>query len=199
MNWKTPSVILLTWVNLIPVIGILFWGWNIQAVLVLYWFESIMIGLLNIPKILMCGGGLHNLFLAAFFTAHYGGFAFGHMEALKMLFNVSHIQDYRFLYQGFTFALISLFISHLFSLWHNFIRRKEYQNRDGGKQMITPYHRVFIMHFIIIFGGIFIGKLGSELAGDSALGFFRPEYLVVLLILLKIALDVRAHVKERLS
>ncbi len=53
------SVVVLVLANLVPVIGVLFLGWDVATILVLYWIENGIVGLLNIPKILLARGALN--------------------------------------------------------------------------------------------------------------------------------------------
>lgn len=42
--------------NLIPLVGVVFWGWDLWTILALYWAENGIIGLSNVAKILMAEG-----------------------------------------------------------------------------------------------------------------------------------------------
>lgn len=42
--------------NLVPLAGVLVFGWSIQGLLVVYWLESGVLGALNLPKILYAHG-----------------------------------------------------------------------------------------------------------------------------------------------
>jgi len=55
------SAILLVVVNAIPLIGVAFWGWSLMLILVLYWLESGVVGVLNVFKIARAEGGLGEL------------------------------------------------------------------------------------------------------------------------------------------
>ena len=48
-----PAVMLVA-ANLLPLIGVLAWGWQVFDVVVLYWFENVVIGVINILKMLVC-------------------------------------------------------------------------------------------------------------------------------------------------
>jgi hypothetical protein len=97
------SLIILILVNLLPIIGVIYAGWDVFEIVVLYWFENVVIGLVNVLKIITCcpgavlsdedkklpeylqpqasNGALHHLakfFLVPFFTFHYGMFCFVH-------------------------------------------------------------------------------------------------------------------------
>ena len=51
------SAILLVAVNAIPLIGVAFWGWSLMMILVLYWIESGIVGVINVFKIARAEGG----------------------------------------------------------------------------------------------------------------------------------------------
>ncbi|HET7182586.1 MAG TPA: DUF6498-containing protein [Candidatus Limnocylindrales bacterium] len=50
------SAIVLIAANLIPLVGVLFFGWSLWTILVLYWLENGIVGFWNVPKILLAGG-----------------------------------------------------------------------------------------------------------------------------------------------
>ncbi len=86
--------------NLIPLYGVLFWGWDIFAIFFLYWIENIIIGFFTVVKILCIGasgflkaGGGEKItriigvpFSIGFFTFHYGMFCMGHLTFIKSFF-----------------------------------------------------------------------------------------------------------------
>jgi hypothetical protein len=51
-----PALAALLLANLVPLAGVLVLGWNVFDVLAVYWVESGVVGLLNVPKILLAGG-----------------------------------------------------------------------------------------------------------------------------------------------
>jgi hypothetical protein len=51
------SVVSLIAVNLLPLVGVVFWGWSLMMVLVLYWLESGIVGVINVFKIARAEGG----------------------------------------------------------------------------------------------------------------------------------------------
>lgn len=52
-NYTTPSAISLVVANTLPMIGVLFWGWSTFAVVVVYWAENVIIGLINVLKMVV--------------------------------------------------------------------------------------------------------------------------------------------------
>lgn len=193
-----PSLILLVLMNLIPIAGVLVFGWDVGTLLLLYWLESVVIGLLNIPKILISSGGEgdprrsfslgYRLYLAAFFTVHFGAFCFGHYSFLSRFFEtippLSELLSQLLSTQGLMLSAAGLFISHLLSLIVNFLGKGEYLKRSAGAQMFLPYGRIFIMHIVIIFGGILVEAFGE------------PVLALLLLVILKIGIDFASHAAE---
>ena len=51
------SAVLLVAVNAIPIIGVAFWGWSLMMILVLYWIDSGIVGVINVFKIARAQGG----------------------------------------------------------------------------------------------------------------------------------------------
>ncbi len=48
-----PALMLVA-ANLVPLVGVLAWGWQVFEVVVLYWFENVVIGAINVLKMLVC-------------------------------------------------------------------------------------------------------------------------------------------------
>ena len=53
-----PSTIVLLGVNMIPVAGVVFFGWRVLDVLMLYWAENVVIGIINVFRMAAAKGGL---------------------------------------------------------------------------------------------------------------------------------------------
>jgi len=86
----TFSLIALVAVNLIPLAGVLFLGWEAAMILLLYWSENLIIGALNVIKMILVrpesrGGWAGKLFMVPFFCIHFGGFCAAHGLFLLML------------------------------------------------------------------------------------------------------------------
>jgi hypothetical protein len=52
------SAVLLVVANAIPLIGVLFFGWSLWTILVLYWLENGIVGFWNVPKIILAHGSV---------------------------------------------------------------------------------------------------------------------------------------------
>jgi hypothetical protein len=80
-----PIIILLI-SNLIPLLGVLYWGWDTFVLLMLYWLETLVIAFWTLIRILIAGDFARNfvgevigrVFMFCFFLVHAGGFMAGH-------------------------------------------------------------------------------------------------------------------------
>lgn len=201
-----PSVIVLIAANLIPLAGVMFWGWDLYGLMLLYWLETGIIGFWTIlhMAILARWGAL---FLVPFFTVHFGGFMAGHLLFIWVMFGggdgaqVDSLENLKSIFRvepGFWIAALALFLSHTVSFAVN-VWRPLMAERRGAPQphgprtraddraqnvMMAPYGRVVVMHVTIL-----IGALLSEVFKTRLAAF-------VLLIALKIVVDVAAHVRK---
>ncbi len=183
------STVVLVIANLIPLAGVLLDDWSIGDIMLLFWAESAIIGVFNLVKMWIVGRW-SVLFLGPFFIAHFGGFMAGHLLFIYALFlsgpevmepsTQQVAADFVQLWP----ALLGLLVSHGISLRFNFLGRREYLVTDVRQQMSAPYRRIVIMHLTLIFGGFLTMALDV------------PLLALFLLILLKIAMDVRAHRRE---
>ena len=96
----SPATLILLAANLLPLAGVLFWGWDAFVILVLYWFETAIIGFWTIVRVATASrdalGGItmtgttrtpSPFGLALFFVAHAGIFMGVHFAFLWALFS----------------------------------------------------------------------------------------------------------------
>lgn len=189
------SSIVLILANLVPLAGVLLFDWRVFDILMLYWVENVIIGLVNVMRMAVCRGG-DRWFLMPFFSVHYGIFCFGHLVAITSLFGdafgTADAWQYFFGTQTVDFwksplwiAVAGIAASHLFSFFSNFIGAGEYRRTNAAKLMQRPYGRIVVLHVAIILGAALIQALGS------------PVVMLLVLIGAKIALDLRLHIAER--
>jgi len=200
-SWHTesmllrPSSIALILANLIPLGGVLLFDWQVIDVLMLYWAENVVIGVVNVLRMGVCPDG-EKWFLIPFFVIHYGIFCYGHLTAVTAIFSenfgTGNAWQYFFAVPladawrtPLWMAIGAIAASHLFSFFGNFIAGEEFRRTSVSKLMQRPYGRIVVMHLAIIVGAILIDMLGSPIA------------MLVVLIVAKIALDLRLHASER--
>lgn len=54
VDFTNSSVLSLIVANTVPLFGVLFFGWSTFAVVVVYWAENVIIGMINVLKMLVC-------------------------------------------------------------------------------------------------------------------------------------------------
>ncbi|MCH8017239.1 MAG: hypothetical protein IH917_11515 [Acidobacteria bacterium] len=194
---RSPTTIALIVANLVPLVGVLFFDWSLFTVMFCFWLESAVIGVLNILKLVIVANIL-SIIMVPFFVVHYGAFMSGHLVFIFALFAPDGMSSYGGRFSGLFPpadlltsqimnvwpAFLGVSLSHGISFFYNFIGKKEFRRSTPEKQMMAPYGRIILMHLTIIFGGWLILALGA------------PILALVLLIVLKIVSDVRAHHKE---
>ena len=223
--------------NAIPLVGVVFLGWSLWTILVLYWLENGIVGAWNIPRILLAEGSILpsgpstramsqvfgssvNVFgrgaTAIFFTIHYGLFwivhgvfvfalpmfagfsssfssAFGEPQFIELpdgtLGVVNQAAGSPFgeiAWSSVAIGAVAMIISHGASFFLNYIGQGEYRRASPLGQMAAPYGRVVVLHLTILVGAFAVALLGA------------PIVLLVVLIVLKSALDLRLHLAERM-
>lgn len=196
-GWSSASVLSLLLANLVPLVGVLAFGWDLGAIMVLFWAESGIIGFYALLRLCYVAGW-SAVFLGPFFLVHFGGFMVGHLLFIYTLFvqgvnadgtvaaggDAGVLETLGGVFAPLYPALLALFLSHGISFFTNFLRRHEYAGRNPADQMKEPYKRIVVMHVSIIFGGWFILTLGA------------PVWALVLLVGLKTGVDVVAHRRE---
>ena len=200
---STPEKPVSAWVllaaNLIPVAGVLLWGWSVFALLVLFWMENVLLGVFFVLRMLCADPRdpalwAGKLFLVPFFCFHYGMFTAIHGAFVFSLFGgkaysppglqVLEPAARAASDLGLWLPLAVLFASHGFSFLWNYLYRGEFRRAQLTRLMAQPYGRIVVLHITIILGGIGAMALGS------------PVWALLVLLALKIGLDLRAHLKE---
>jgi hypothetical protein len=203
------AVVALVVANAIPLIGVLFLGWSVWNILVIYWLENGIVGGLNVLKMARAEGpalegpgpmtfqvngrpasAMTKAALIPFFVLHYGLFWFVHgvfVFALPLFASMSDqpLAIPMTLSAGsIAFAVVALAVSHGLSYWWNFLRRREYRRITAAGQMFAPYRRLIALHLTIIFGALAITLTGA------------PAAAIAVLVGVKILLDLGLHLSE---
>jgi hypothetical protein len=215
-NLQKPSLSIqaLTVANLLPLFGVVFLGWDAAAIVLLYWIENLIVGSINILRMILVkvestAGQFQKLFMIPFFCVHFGGFCAVHGFFLLAFFKIGSGWDafspkdpwmgplifLQLLYSvvmqlwqsrppGLEWPVLGLAVSHGISFVKNFLWGQEYLSLKINQIMMRPYKRIVLMHVAIIAGGVLVMKMGS------------PVGLLCVLIFLKIGMDIWLHVKS---
>jgi len=208
---KLPLISLLA-VNAMPLIGVLFFRWDAFLIVLLYWSENVAVGFYNVLKMALVhvrqpADHLGKLFAIPFFIIHYSGFTGIHGVFVLAMFKkdpdifpgpdtwpcflvfvqiLSRTiqQAYLAIPAQARWVIAAMFVSHGISFGYNYLYKREYAAVTPDQLMIQPYGRIVVMHIAIIFGGFLTMMLGSPLG------------LLVMLVILKTAIDVLLHMNQ---
>ena len=199
-EWLGTSVVALVVANLVPLAGVILLGWEVFPVVFVFWVENVIVGVFNVLKMVTATvrGGVDlgvRCFLVPFFCFHYGMFCFVHGLFVFVMFGKGMMDPHGFpgpammieavSRLGLWWAVAGLTVSHGISFVANYLLGGERDRVTLPQLMIQPYGRIVVLHLAILGGGFLIMSLGS------------PWYGLALLVLLKIGLDLRAHLRER--
>jgi hypothetical protein len=194
MQRQRPPLSLLALIaaNLAPLFGVLFFGWDAAAIVLLYWIENLIIGAYNILRMILVkvksqSERFKKLFIIPFFCVHFGGFCAVHGFFLLTFFKLGGDLDTLAPQSPWLGPLVfvqCLVVSHGISFIRNYLIGGEYLRLTIGKLMSRPYTRIILMHVAIIAGGVPIMMLGS------------PVPLLCILVILKIGMDIWLHTKS---
>jgi hypothetical protein len=201
------TLVVLILVNLLPIFGSLVWDWNVFEIVVLYWFENVVLGVINVMKIICCRPhdiedrfaiNQQKVGLVPFFTIHYGMFCFVHGIFVFKLFGTENVATVAsgspidgfqsiianlFQSNGIIFV-IAVIGSHMFSFFRNYLGGGEFGRTTPQKLMGAPYGRIFVLHVAIIAGGFVVQALGQQI------------WMLVLLVLGKVIMDAKLHLRS---
>lgn len=172
---------------LIPVFGVVFLGWDAAQILILYWVENVVLGVLTLPRLIVATrGGFGGLFLAGFFVVHYGLFCMGHLVFALLI--VGDLSDGN----GGWFAALPDIVSRPGFLWGalgvaglNLVGQVRdwwlpglWRTADPTAEMTKPYGRIVVLHLTVLLGA------------GVVLGFHGPAGAILVLCLMKAGLEL---------
>lgn len=197
---KIPiSVVFLVLVNLIPLFEVLFFNWDVFSLLFLYWLETTIVAFYFILKIWKIIGFLEeenkefkeikeknpdSYPVVKIIYICIPIFAYGSVISFHLLLLFGIFKGQSITFNELIFPFLFLFISHGISYFKNFIRNKEFLKTDFKKQLFQLYRRVYFIQIILF------------LESFLAMIFGYPVFVLAIMVLSKIVLDVKAHVKE---
>jgi hypothetical protein len=154
--------------NLLVIVLAVVQNWNLATLLIVYWFQSVIIGFFSFFRIL----ALKNFstknfyinkrpaeptqgtkrFTAFFFALHYGMFHFGYLIFIisTLIMSKTNINGFYILFGVLVFG-----VNHFSSHRHNKLI-DEQKKQNIGSLMFMPYLRIVPMH-VIAASGAFLG------------------------------------------
>ena len=199
------SEIMLIAVNLVPLYGVWFEGWNPLEVFIVYCLETVILGITTIIKLALVSvfnkkdnsnqttGVKHLLsgfFIIIFFILHYGFFIFVQTQIFMgtAMMSGGSLHGYADMFHALGpegYLLIGLFtLWYLADMVKNFIVPGNYRTTPVLVVMFQPYGRIFFQQFVVIVGSMF-------------LVFGLPKIFILVFVIIKIWADL--HFSRYLS
>jgi len=180
-RWN-ESDLFMVFINLVPVWGVWFKGWDPHLVFLVYCLESVIVGLYNVLRLLLTtwvkkqdtwenNGGVSQqsgLLFVFFFMVHYGFFIFVQMSIFFSFMPVQKVTggadgffDFlmhlrRYLPPAYLWLLLGFVVSYGFLTLKNYVLNDRYKTASMGIVMFEPYPRIFVQQFAVILGGFFM-------------------------------------------
>jgi hypothetical protein len=150
---RTHPILWIVVTNLIPVIGVFYADWSAYEIIMMYWFETMIIGFFALLTILTSNSESNyfiRIGLAIFFCIHFGGFC-----AIQGVFIFIMLKnDHGHHTDGLTYAVIVLAGNYLLHFLNNQILSGKYKT-EKAYSLFGIYGRVAIQQFVILIGGYF--------------------------------------------
>lgn len=188
-------LVLIVLLNLIPVAGVAFLGWDAGYILMLYWAENLVLGVMALIRIWTARGdgpgpqanGVRGrLGLGCFFMVHYGIFCFGHgVFAAAMASDLAPtavgdpgLWERTFGDRSFQIALLATAVIQMVVLVRDWWIAGRWRDGSPGAEMFKPYGRIVVLHVTIIIGAWGLAAINA------------PTAAVLVLCLMKLVLEL---------
>jgi hypothetical protein len=86
-------------------------------------------------------------------------------------------------HSGAFWFVLAIIGSHLFSFATNYLGKGEFRRMNGAQLMAAPYGRIVVLHIAILFGAF------------ATMAFGNSVFLLILLIIGKIIIDAKFHLR----
>lgn len=169
---------ILLW-NAVALLPVCFGNWSLFALVALFWFENVVIGLVQWWKIRGVERALERppvLSDSRFFALHYGAFTIAHGVFLGVVFGLAFPGALAGSESGWWWAALSVAALHA---WEAYTARGATQAVDTMRLSMAPYGRVVVLHLVIL------GGAGLLVMQDA-----QPGTALAGLVLLKVAVEL---------
>jgi len=198
--------------NVLPLLGVLLFHWQVFPIILLYWAENVVLGVVTVLEMRRAEGtgeasawwrgvkldGVSPVAiqgdrprLIRLFASNYFGFTLVHGIFVVVLFSGLVVPqddrspDPRVSAAWFLVALAGLVLSYAREYHRDFIKGGGYKLVSPIQVMAAPYGRIIVMHLTVVLAGWFVSSIGAPLGG------------LILLVLLKTAFVLAAWRRER--
>ncbi len=185
-------LLLILMLNLIPVGGVLFLGWQASQILLLYWVENLIVGVLALSRILTARGVLppppgqkadSRAATGCFFIVHYGVFTLVHgvfavILAVRLAGDAMTMWTQTLGDPAFHALVLAAAVFQTIAMIRDWWLSGLWRTSSPLEEMFRPYGRIVVMHVTVLGAAWAMAGLGA------------PAWAVLILCLAKAALEV---------
>lgn len=179
-------------VNLIPVGGVLFLGWQAAQILLLYWVENVIVGVLALSRILTAQGATPppagrkdhgRLGVGCFFMVHYGVFTLVHgvfavILAVRLAGDAMTLWTQTLGDRAFHALVLAAAVFQTIAMIRDWWLSGLWRTSSPIEEMFRPYGRIVVMHVTVLGAAWAMASLGA------------PAWAVLILCLAKAVLEL---------
>ncbi len=197
---KKPGYFIIA-ANIVPLSGLLFFGWEVIDVLLIFFTETAIICFYNILKIITVRMESYKeilffqfvikFFAAVIFLVHFGAMTvlMGAMVyLLASVFTMQRVDISALSIRAWPY-FAALFLSYGYSFFTDYLPGEERKNASIRTLMIQPYFRLIALFTVIFIGGMSGILVVLKLGGGKV--------VLVFLVMLKTVIDIVNHTAER--
>ncbi|NYE75019.1 DUF6498-containing protein [Microlunatus parietis] len=150
--------------NVLTLVGVMAWGWPAGNVMLLFWIENVIIGMISLVRVVSARGtatdgsrltvngrpvrgtpGRYGLF----FTLHYGIFCLVH-GVFTLIVTIKLGVEPTFLWLGFPVIVVAVrYLVELLSTWFGPTGLRTVVSPQQA--MLQPYPRIIVLHLAVLF------------------------------------------------
>ncbi|KKQ28150.1 MAG: Membrane protein [Candidatus Magasanikbacteria bacterium GW2011_GWC2_37_14] len=159
------TVIIIT--NLIPLVGILFFNWNIKDIVPIYWLEMVILCFFNVLKVsraegkeIFGQGSLNGKPISSYKRSDlvwqsiitYSAFLFIYGISIMFVF-----KRYFFIFEYWWLIYVFMF-EYWLEYYFDYLKQEKYKLISPADQYSKPIPKVIILHLVVFFGMFFMGN-----------------------------------------
>lgn len=176
-NERIGTIIWL-FLNLFPIIGVLFFDWNVFALFYVFWLETVANTFFNTLRILFARGGSNQIpklsiafkylvirmFILFFYLTFLVVFI-GVMMSSKQEKSYEWLTYFTFIEPSFRYSMLFYVLVSLFVFWNQYVRSKVYLSTDPETYRNAYFDARFIVIHLVLVIGFFSFQFFDEKIG----------------------------------